>query len=43
MGLLSGLGKQLGSEVNLFSTLLPYLVPQNANPDSVTPQEAPRR
>ncbi|HKA54435.1 MAG TPA: AarF/UbiB family protein [Candidatus Binatia bacterium] len=43
MGLLSGLGKQLGSEVNLFSTLLPYLVPQNANPDSVTPQEASRR
>ena len=42
-GLLSGLGKQLGSEVNLFSTLLPYLVPQNANPDSVTPQEASRR
>jgi predicted unusual protein kinase regulating ubiquinone biosynthesis (AarF/ABC1/UbiB family) len=43
MGLLSGLGKQLGSEVNLFSTLLPYLVSQNANPDSVTPQEASRR
>jgi predicted unusual protein kinase regulating ubiquinone biosynthesis (AarF/ABC1/UbiB family) len=43
MGLLSGLGKQLGSEVNLLSTLLPYLVSQNANPDSVTPQEASRR
>lgn len=43
MGLLSGLGKQLGSEVNLFSTLLPYLVSQNTNPDSVTPQEASRR
>lgn len=25
MGLLSGLGKQLGSEVNLFTTLLPFL------------------
>src|SRR5262245_11669209 len=43
MGLLSGLGKQLGSEVNLFSTLLPYLATQNANPDSVTPQKASRR
>jgi predicted unusual protein kinase regulating ubiquinone biosynthesis (AarF/ABC1/UbiB family) len=43
MGLLSGLGKQLGSEVNLFSTLLPYLVSQNANPDRITPQEASRR
>jgi predicted unusual protein kinase regulating ubiquinone biosynthesis (AarF/ABC1/UbiB family) len=43
MGLLSGLGKQLGSEVNLFSTLLPYLAAQNANPDSVTPQKASRR
>jgi predicted unusual protein kinase regulating ubiquinone biosynthesis (AarF/ABC1/UbiB family) len=43
MGLLSGLGKQLGSEVNLFSTLLPYLVPQNTNPDSVTAQGASRR
>jgi len=28
MGLLSGLGKQLGSEVNLFTTLLPYLLGQ---------------
>ncbi len=26
MGLLSGVGKQLGSEVNLFATLVPYLV-----------------
>ncbi|MCS6924480.1 MAG: AarF/UbiB family protein [Candidatus Binatia bacterium] len=26
MGLLSGVGKQLGSEVNVFATLLPYLV-----------------
>ncbi len=43
MGLLSGLGKQLGSEVNLFSTLLPYLVSQNANPDRVTAQGASRR
>lgn len=43
MGLLSGLGKQLGSEVNLLSTLLPYLVSPNANPDSVTPPEASRR
>lgn len=25
MGLLSNLGKQLGSEVNLFTTLLPFL------------------
>jgi len=37
MGLLSGVGKQLGSEVNLFSTLLPYLVAENKNPDSATP------
>jgi predicted unusual protein kinase regulating ubiquinone biosynthesis (AarF/ABC1/UbiB family) len=37
MGLLSGVGKQLGSEVNLFATLMPYLVAQNENPDSVTP------
>ncbi|MGE0826114.1 MAG: ABC1 kinase family protein [Candidatus Binatia bacterium] len=37
MGLLSGVGKQLGSEVNLFSTLLPYLIADNKNPDSVTP------
>jgi len=29
--------------VNLFSTLLPYLAAQNANPDSVTPQKASRR
>src|SRR5215510_2435908 len=36
MGLLSGVGKQLGSEVNLFSTLLPYLVAQNKNPNSIT-------
>jgi len=36
MGLLSGVGKQLGSEVNLFVTLMPYLVAQNENPDSVT-------
>lgn len=36
MGLLSGVGKQLGSDVNLFATLLPYLVAQNENPDSVT-------
>jgi predicted unusual protein kinase regulating ubiquinone biosynthesis (AarF/ABC1/UbiB family) len=43
MGLLSGIGKQLGSEVNLFSTLLPYLVSQKANPDRITPQEASRR
>src|SRR5262245_666665 len=43
MGLLSGLGKQLGSEVNLFSTLLPYLVAQKANPDRITPEEASRR
>ncbi|NOT55020.1 MAG: AarF/ABC1/UbiB kinase family protein [Deltaproteobacteria bacterium] len=37
MGLLSGVGKQLGSDVNLFATLMPYLVAQNKNPDSVTP------
>jgi predicted unusual protein kinase regulating ubiquinone biosynthesis (AarF/ABC1/UbiB family) len=43
MGLLSGLGKQLGSEVNLFNTLMPYLVLQNKNPDSDTAQEASRR
>ena len=43
MGLLSGLGKQLGSEVNLFTTLLPYLVSQNANPDSGTTQGVSRR
>lgn len=36
MGLLSGVGKQLGSEVNLFSTLVPYLVAQSENPDSAT-------
>jgi predicted unusual protein kinase regulating ubiquinone biosynthesis (AarF/ABC1/UbiB family) len=37
MGLLSGVGKQLGSEVNLFSTLMPYLIKGSKNPDSVTP------
>jgi len=37
MGLLSGVGKQLGSEVNLFSTLMPYLGAANKNPDRVTP------
>lgn len=37
MGLLSGVGKQLGSEVNLFSTLMPYLLSENKNPDSVPP------
>jgi predicted unusual protein kinase regulating ubiquinone biosynthesis (AarF/ABC1/UbiB family) len=37
MGLLSGVGKQLGSEVNLFSTLMPYLVTESKNPDSVPP------
>jgi len=37
MGLLSGVGKQLGSEVNLFATLMPYLIAQNKNPNSVTP------
>jgi len=36
MGLLSGVGKQLGSEVNLFATLIPYLVGRNENPDSAT-------
>jgi len=43
MGLLSGLGKQLGSEVNLFATLLPYLVAHNENPDSVTATGPSRR
>jgi predicted unusual protein kinase regulating ubiquinone biosynthesis (AarF/ABC1/UbiB family) len=43
MGLLSGLGKQLGSQVNLFTTLMPYLVLSNENPDSVTPERASRR
>ena len=38
MGLLSGVGKQLGSEVNLLTTLMPYLVPPNKNPDRVTAQ-----
>ena len=38
MGLLSGVGKQLGSEVNLVTTLMPYLVPPNKNPDRVTAQ-----
>ncbi len=37
MGLLSGVGKQLGSEVNLFSTLMPYVVSESKNPDSVPP------
>lgn len=43
MGLLSGLGKQLGSEVNLFTTLMPYLAPERKNPDRVTAQGASRR
>ena len=43
MGLLSGVGKQLGSEVNLFTTLIPYLVTLNENPDSVTTQGVSRR
>jgi predicted unusual protein kinase regulating ubiquinone biosynthesis (AarF/ABC1/UbiB family) len=44
MGLLSGLGKQLDSQVNLFSTLTPYLfLPKKENPDRDTPQEASRR
>lgn len=37
MGLLSGIGKQLGSEVNLLMTLMPYLTLQKQNPDSATP------
>jgi len=36
MGLLSGVGKQLGSEVNLFATLAPYLLTGKQNPDSAT-------
>jgi predicted unusual protein kinase regulating ubiquinone biosynthesis (AarF/ABC1/UbiB family) len=36
MGLLSGIGKQLGSEVNLLATLTPYLLAQKQNPDSAT-------
>jgi predicted unusual protein kinase regulating ubiquinone biosynthesis (AarF/ABC1/UbiB family) len=36
MGLLSGVGKQLGSEVNLLETLAPYLLSQKQNPDSTT-------
>lgn len=36
MGLLSGIGKQLGSEVNLLTTLMPYLMLQKQNPDSAT-------
>lgn len=36
MGLLSGVGKQLGSEVNLLETLTPYLLSQKQNPDSAT-------
>jgi predicted unusual protein kinase regulating ubiquinone biosynthesis (AarF/ABC1/UbiB family) len=43
MGLLSGVGKQLDSEVNLFTTLIPYLVTLNENPDSVTTQRVSRR
>lgn len=43
MGLLSGLGKQLGSEVNLFATLTPYLAPHNESPDSVTATGPSRR
>ncbi|MGH7960266.1 MAG: ABC1 kinase family protein [Candidatus Binatia bacterium] len=43
MGLLSGLGKQLGSEVNLFTTLMPYLATESKNPDRVTAQGASRR
>jgi predicted unusual protein kinase regulating ubiquinone biosynthesis (AarF/ABC1/UbiB family) len=43
MGLLSGVGKQLDSEVNLFTTLIPYLVTLNENPDSVTTQGVSRR
>jgi predicted unusual protein kinase regulating ubiquinone biosynthesis (AarF/ABC1/UbiB family) len=36
MGLLSGVGKQLGSEVNLLETLAPYLLSQKQSPDSAT-------
>jgi predicted unusual protein kinase regulating ubiquinone biosynthesis (AarF/ABC1/UbiB family) len=36
MGLLSGVGKQLGSEVNLLETLAPYLLSQKQSPDRVT-------
>lgn len=40
MGLLSGIGKQLGSEVNLMTTLMPYLMSsmgsQNEKPDNAT-------
>lgn len=36
MGLLSGVGKQLGSEVNLLATLTPYLLTTKQNPDSIT-------
>lgn len=36
MGLLSGIGKQLGSEVNLLTTLMPYVALQKQNPDSAT-------
>jgi predicted unusual protein kinase regulating ubiquinone biosynthesis (AarF/ABC1/UbiB family) len=36
MGLLSGIGKQLGSEVNLLMTLMPYVALQKQNPDSAT-------
>jgi aarF domain-containing kinase len=48
MGLLSGLGKQLGSEVNLFTTLLPFLSNHESplrqkNPDGVTATGPSRR
>ncbi len=50
MGLLSGLGKQLGSEVNLFTTLLPFLgnegssvVADTRNPGSVPAVRPTRR
>jgi predicted unusual protein kinase regulating ubiquinone biosynthesis (AarF/ABC1/UbiB family) len=40
MGLLSGVGRQLGSEVNLMKTLMPYLMSymgsQNEKPGSAT-------
>ncbi len=40
MGLLSGIGKQLGSEVNLMTTLRPYLMSymgsENEKPDNTT-------
>ncbi len=50
MGLLSGLGKQLGSEVNLFTTLLPFLSDggnfvgaDTRNPDSISAVGPSRR